>query len=82
MVSKLAMDICGVFGANLRKHRLAAGLAQEALAAKVGVERAHISAMERGQQNVTLVTLWRVAEALGVPPSTLVMPLPSARRKP
>ena len=32
----------------------------------MGVDRAYVSSMERGQQNVTLLTLWHTAQALGV----------------
>ena len=38
----------------------------------MGVDRAHVSAMERGQQNVTIVTLWHVALALDVKPAELL----------
>ncbi len=38
----------------------------------MGVDRAHISAMERGQQNVTIIMLWHVAEALNVKPAALL----------
>lgn len=66
------MDIREVFGANLQFFREKAGLSQAALADKMGVDRAHISAMERGQQNVTIITLWHVAEALDVKPAALL----------
>jgi len=59
------MDIRRVFGLNMRRLRLAAGLSQEAIAERMGVDRAHVSGMERGQQNVTLLTLWQAAQALG-----------------
>jgi transcriptional regulator with XRE-family HTH domain len=59
------MDIRLVFGQNLRRFRLAARLSQEAVAERMGVDRAHVSSMERGQQNVTLLTIWQVAHALG-----------------
>ena len=59
------MDIRLVFGRNLRRYRLAAGLSQEAVAERMGVDRAHVSSMERGQQNVTLLTIWDTAQALG-----------------
>ena len=55
------MDIREVFGANLQYFREKAGLSQAALADRMGVDRAHISAMERGQQNVTIITLWHVS---------------------
>lgn len=60
------MDIRELFGRNVRRARRRAGLSQAALAVKVGVDRAHVSAMERGLQNVTLLTLWHVAQALDV----------------
>ena len=66
------MDIRRVFGANVRRYRIAAGLSQEAVAVKMGVDRAYVSGMERGQQNVTLLTMWHLAEALNVRPATLL----------
>jgi transcriptional regulator with XRE-family HTH domain len=66
------MDIRRLFGWNLRRRRLAAGLSQEAVAVRMGVDRAHVSSMERGQQNVTLLTLWEAAQALGVKPAALL----------
>ena len=61
------MDIRKVFGQNLRRYRLESGLSQEAVAERMGVDRAHVSSMERGQQNVTLLTVWHAAQALGRP---------------
>ncbi|MCG8650934.1 MAG: helix-turn-helix domain-containing protein [Pirellulales bacterium] len=66
------MDIRETFGSNLKHYRLKAGISQDALAVKMGVDRAHVSAMERGQQNVTIVTLWHVALALEVKPAALL----------
>ncbi len=66
------MDIRRVFGANVRRYRIAAGLSQEAVAVKMGVDRAYVSGMERGQQNVTLLTMWHLAEALNVRPAALL----------
>lgn len=66
------MDIRHTFGNNLKHYRVEADLSQAALAVKMGVDRAHVSAMERGQQNVTIVTLWHVAQALGVAPAVLL----------
>jgi len=63
------MDIRKLFGRNLRHYRLAAALSQEAVAERMGVDRAHVSSMERGQQNVTLLTIWQAAQALGRKPA-------------
>lgn len=66
------MDVRGTFGKNVRHYRRKAGISQDALAAKMGVDRAHVSAMERGQQNVTIITLWHAALALDVKPAALL----------
>jgi transcriptional regulator with XRE-family HTH domain len=66
------MDIREVFGSNLKRYRMKAAISQDALAAKMGIDRAHVSAMERGRQNVTIVTLWHAALALGVKPAALL----------
>jgi len=66
------MDIRVVFARNLKHYRQLRGLTQAALAAAMDVDRAHVSAMERGQQNVTLQTLQRVAEHLDVAPAKLI----------
>jgi transcriptional regulator with XRE-family HTH domain len=66
------MDIRQVFGENLRRFRTQAGLSQEAVAVRMGVDRAHVSSMERGQQNVTLLTLWHASQAVGVKPADLL----------
>ncbi|TVS07142.1 MAG: XRE family transcriptional regulator, partial [Rhodobacteraceae bacterium] len=58
------MDIRVVFARNLKRYRENRGLTQAALAAAMDVDRAHVSAMERGQQNVTLLTLGKVADHL------------------
>jgi transcriptional regulator with XRE-family HTH domain len=66
------MDIRKVFGANARRFRLALGLSQEAVAERMGVDRAFVSSMERGLQNATLLTIWQIAQALEVRPSDLL----------
>ncbi len=66
------MDIRVVFARNLKHYRQARGLTQAASAAAMDVDRAHVSAMERGQQNVTLQTLQRVAAHLDVAPAQLI----------
>ena len=63
------MDIRILFGTNMRRYRLAAALSQEALAERMDVDRAHVSSMERGQQNITLTTLAEAARALCIPPA-------------
>ncbi|WP_456678825.1 helix-turn-helix domain-containing protein [Bradyrhizobium sp. LM6.9] len=66
------MDIRKLFGANTRRFRLDLRLSQEAVAERMGVDRAFISSMERGLQNVTLLTIWQVSQALEVRPAQLL----------
>jgi transcriptional regulator with XRE-family HTH domain len=79
------MDIRGIFGANVRKFRLDAGLSQEAVAERMGVDRAFVSGIERGQQNATLQTIWQTAQAQKVKPVDLLddtqVSMPASRRQ-
>lgn len=50
---------------RLRRLRRRLKLSQEELAKKMGVKREFIARIESGQQNVTLETLYRIAEAAG-----------------
>lgn len=60
------MDVRRVIGANVRKYRLQADMTQARVAEVMGVDRAYISALERGERNPTAISLWQTAEALGV----------------
>lgn len=60
------MDIIKVFGTNLRKYRIAAGLSQEAFAEKCGMHRTYISAIECYRRSISLENIQRIADALGV----------------
>lgn len=66
------MDIRRLLGANMRRYRLQAGLSQEAVAERMGVDRAYVSAAERGLQNLTLLKVWEAAVALNVRPAALL----------
>lgn len=60
------MDILKVFAANVRNYRSCRELSQEALAAKCGLHRTYISAVERCQRNISLENVQRIANALDV----------------
>ncbi len=67
------VDLQRVLGERLRAARLAAGMTQAELAALLGGPASHVSAIERGEQNVTLSTLARLAEAVGMEPFQLLL---------
>ena len=60
------------FGQVLRKHRLAAGLSQEQLSLAADVQRNFISLIETGQNQPTITTIFKLAQALDVKPSKLI----------
>ena len=59
-------------GQSIRERRKAQGLSQEALADASGVDRSHMGKIERGERNVTLLNLLRIADAIGCRPSELL----------
>ncbi|MGO4445073.1 helix-turn-helix domain-containing protein [Mycobacterium sp. 2YAF39] len=61
-----------IVGMNLRRHRLEQGYSQESFAELMGVHRTYFSSVERGERNLTLQTLERIAAFLGVDPRTLL----------
>jgi transcriptional regulator with XRE-family HTH domain len=64
-----------VFGERVRARRHELGLTQKDLAAISGLHRTYIGSVDRGQHNLSLVNLLRIAEALGVDPAVLVQGL-------
>jgi len=60
-----------LFGDVVREQRLAAGLSQEALAERCGIDRKSISRMETGTFSPRLDSVFNVAEALNIPVSEL-----------
>lgn len=61
----MSEDVRRMVGQNVRRVRIAAGLSQAELAARMGVDRAYVSGLELGQRNPTVITLWHTAKALG-----------------
>jgi transcriptional regulator with XRE-family HTH domain len=58
-------------GKAVREARRKAGISQEQLAFDADVDRAFVSALERGQRNLTLANLLKVCRALDERPSAL-----------
>lgn len=60
------------FGAAVRARRKEMGLSQEALADLAGVDRSHMGKIERGERNVTLLNVLRIARALDTSSTNLL----------
>ena len=65
-------DIIAVFAQNLKTLRLAAGLSQEELAHLTGLHRTYVGSVERGERNISLRNVQRLADALGVTAAALL----------
>ena len=59
-------------GAAIRAARQAKGLSQEALAEIAGIDRSYMGGIERGEHNLAIMNLLKIAEALGMKASTLL----------
>lgn len=60
-------------GRAIRAERKAANLSQEALADAAGIDRSHMGKIERGERNVTLLNIAKIADALERKPSDLLV---------
>lgn len=54
------------FGERVREHRKSKGLSQERLALECELDRSYIGGVERGERNVSLVNIHKIAKALGI----------------
>jgi transcriptional regulator with XRE-family HTH domain len=59
-------------GEAIRSARRAQGYGQDGFAAHVGLDRSYFGAVERGEFNITLDTLLKITDGLGVRASTLL----------
>jgi len=62
----MVANIRKTFGERVRELRKAKSVSQEGLADAAGLHRTYIGAIERGEQNVSLDNIERIAGALGV----------------
>lgn len=58
-------------GQSIKRHREAQGLSQEELAEESGLHRNYIGGIERGERNVGVRAIFRLARALKVTPAKL-----------
>ena len=61
------------FGNAVRKQRMIAGFSQERLGELSGIHRTYVGDVERGERNPAIVNMQRLASALGVKLSDLIV---------
>lgn len=59
------------FGAAVREHRGRRSLSQEGLAERSELHRTYVGGIERGERNVSVINIYRLADALGIRASEL-----------
>jgi transcriptional regulator with XRE-family HTH domain len=70
------MDMRKIVGQNVKRIRLEIGLTQEQFAERSGFAQQYVSSLENGRRNPTVVTVYELAQALGVSPTDLLRPDP------
>jgi transcriptional regulator with XRE-family HTH domain len=60
------MDIRVKFGKRVREFRQERGISQEAFAHLADLDRTYISSIEKGERNVSIVVIEKIAKALNV----------------
>ena len=68
------MDMRRLVGRNVARIRHAQGLTQEQVEERSGLSQQYLSGLERGRRNPTIVSLYLLAQALGVSHVDLVRP--------
>jgi transcriptional regulator with XRE-family HTH domain len=68
------MDLQRAIGLSLKAHRQKRGLSQEAFAMSIGVHRTYLGGLERGEHNLTLKSVERIAGRVGIEPMRLLPP--------
>lgn len=67
-------DLQRTVGENLKAYRKARGISQEAFAEVLDVHRTYMGGIERGERNLTLKTVEKIAERLDLDPLALLTP--------
>ena len=68
------MDMRKLVGRNFARLRRERGLTQEEMEERSGFSQQYLSDLERGKRNPTVITLYELAQALGVSHIDLLLP--------
>ncbi len=68
-------------GRIISQLRMERNLSQEVLSGLAGIARSHLAMIETGRKNANVDTLWRIANALGIPLSQLIRQVEDAMEK-
>ena len=69
-----------ILGQRIRAERRRLDMSQERLAHEAGLDRSYVGRIERGEHNLTFVSLVKIARALGRDVAALTVDLPLVRR--
>jgi transcriptional regulator with XRE-family HTH domain len=69
------------FGARVRAERERLGVSQEELADRAEMHRTYLGGVERGERNVGVLNVLRIARALGVAPALLLRDFTTTKHK-
>lgn len=70
-----------ILGQRIRAHRESLDFTQEGLAHEAGLDRSYVGRIERGEHNLTFVSLVKLCRAMGCDVATLTVNLPTKRSK-
>ena len=70
-----------ILGKRIRAKRRELGMSQEGLAHEAGLDRSYVGRIERGEHNLTFVSLVRIARAMECDVAALTIGLPTASSK-
>jgi len=62
-------------GQRIREIRVAKGFSQEKFASEVGLDRTYVGGVERGERNISVLNLLRIAKTLKIEVGELIPPI-------
>ncbi|AYF88168.1 XRE family transcriptional regulator [Pseudomonas sp. DY-1] len=65
-------NLAKALGERIRAQRKACGISQDALALACSIDRSYMGRIERGEVNITVEKLYRIASELACEPSCLL----------